>query len=328
MTTHAAKGLEFPMVFVVNMHRGSGGSLDAIRVVPPPFGRDDGVEPSVAIGEHETDADRDIEAREAEEGKRLLYVALTRARDRLYLATTLNGEGRFAPFKGGLGRALPPSLAAIVAAAHTTLDPVISWSGTSGLHRFRILRPSPQMTDAPAPASAAPDRLDDFSPLTSTAAVRIAATELAPDAPELGLLVHRAIQAGLLGREGDQHTTLDRLLRDDERAVIENVPLLVERAIAALAILRARPDVMELFSERTAVVWRRHEVPFSLRRADAAIVRGSIDCLVMRENGLIHVLGFKTGRPDPAHQLQLDVYLAAARMLFPGAPVEGHLIYV
>ena len=82
--------------------------------MPAPFGRDEAIEPSVAIGEHESDADRDLEAREAEESKRLLYVALTRARDRLYLAATLNADGRFAPGKGGLGRTLPPSLAAIV----------------------------------------------------------------------------------------------------------------------------------------------------------------------------------------------------------------------
>jgi superfamily I DNA/RNA helicase len=33
MTIHAAKGLEFPVVFVVNLSRGTGGRRHAIRVV-------------------------------------------------------------------------------------------------------------------------------------------------------------------------------------------------------------------------------------------------------------------------------------------------------
>ena len=45
-------------------------------------------EPSVTISDHESAADRDDEEKDQEETKRLLYVALTRARDRLYLAGT------------------------------------------------------------------------------------------------------------------------------------------------------------------------------------------------------------------------------------------------
>ena len=343
MTTHAAKGLEFPVVFVVNMQRGSGGSHDAIRVFPAPFGRDDRVEPSVAIGEHESDADRDFEAREAEETKRLLYVALTRARDRLYLATTLSAEGRFAPFKGGLGRALPPSLAAIIAAAGSAIDPEIAWTGASATHFVRVLHPPGQLTEVPARASDSAERMDDFSPLTSIAALRVAATDLAevpftapdaptaPVAPEAGLLVHRALEAGWLARPADATDAgaLERLLRDDERAVIEDVGGLVARGLSALARLRSRPDLIELFDEASGrVLWRRHEVPFSMRRADGTIVRGSIDCVLKCRDGRIQILEFKTGRSAPAHQRQLEIYRDAAVALFPDSPVEVRLIYV
>jgi hypothetical protein len=75
------------------------------------------------------------------------------------------------------------------------------------------------------------------------------------------------------------------------------------------------------------VVWRRFEVPFTLRRGDGTLVRGAIDCVVQRGDGSIHVFEFKTGGRQEAHGRQLDVYLEATRMLFADARVEGHLVY-
>ena len=111
MTVHAAKGLEFPVVCVVNMGRGTGGPRAPIRVTDGPTG-----EASVAIADYQSEADEDVTAREREETKRLLYVALTRGRDRLYLSAALK-RGVCRMGRGSLGEVLPAAVKAMFAPA-------------------------------------------------------------------------------------------------------------------------------------------------------------------------------------------------------------------
>jgi hypothetical protein len=141
--------------------------------------------------------------------------------------------------------------------------------------------------------------------------------------------VHRAIQAGLLAPDGTR--TVDRvgrLLRDEERLRVRDIGSLVARAMAALDRLAAIDGLADLLSPgNPEVAWCRFEVPFAMRQLDGRILRGTIDCVVCRTTGLIEVLEFKTGRPDPVHEAQVAHYVAAVQALFPGTPVSGRLVY-
>jgi len=125
MTVHASKGLEFPIVFVVNMNRGTGNSRAPIRVAPDIKG-----EPSVAIADYQSEADEDSVAKEREETKRLLYVAVTRARDRLYLSGSV-GKNGFKPTRGALGEVLPEPLRLLFSRA-AGVEPIVAWQSADG----------------------------------------------------------------------------------------------------------------------------------------------------------------------------------------------------
>jgi DNA helicase-2/ATP-dependent DNA helicase PcrA len=99
MTLHAAKGLEFPVVFILGLEHG---------LIP-----------------HER-ADRDAGRRDLEEERRLLFVGMTRARERLFLTQT-----RDRSFRGRTARTIPSEflseLECVVIDADATSVPTPRW---------------------------------------------------------------------------------------------------------------------------------------------------------------------------------------------------------
>ena len=93
----------------------------------------------LSVGDFQSEADADAKAKDREETKRLLYVALTRARDRLYLASEVK-DARWRAFGGSLGDILPPGVKARFEAASMSPAPeTTEWAAASGhVHTFRV----------------------------------------------------------------------------------------------------------------------------------------------------------------------------------------------
>ena len=105
--------------------------------------------PSVAIADYQSEADEDAAARDREETKRLLYVALTRARDRLYLSAVV-ADGVFRATRGSLGEVLPPDVKDLFVQAAAAEHGVVNWRSAGG--RVHELFVPPTLTPtAPSP---------------------------------------------------------------------------------------------------------------------------------------------------------------------------------
>ncbi len=288
MTVHAAKGLEFPVVFLVELARGAGGPPPPVRVVAD---RGDG-EPSVSVAPFRSAADRDRRDRELEESKRLLYVAATRARDRLYLSATLTG-GAIQPGAGSLAAVMPPALLTELAAGAATAAPFRSaadrdrrdreleeskrlpyvaatrarerlwatWTGPSGrAHRFAVVGPEAKAVCFRPPGAAAPADPDRFGPWRpAVGPPRVAVTALADGGAVAGGSGRSRGVDRVVGR------LVHRLLRDDGEGVgrVAGDAEPADRAVTAMEREeRARADHRAL-AEEAAGVYRR-----AVRRPD------------------------------------------------------------
>jgi ATP-dependent helicase/nuclease subunit A len=354
MTVHASKGLEFPIVFVVNIGRGVNRRRSPVRVHLSGDDDDRG-SASVSIENFLSEEDTLEPELEREETKRLLYVALTRARDRLYLSAAAR-EGAVKMGPQSLGQSLPLSLQQQIQGVAALADGErLAWTGRSAAHVIRVARPARESPAAGslagmagaagsgqqvASAGSGTDRPARLEPAVPRAAVTdlAASDEPAPldsarteDDVEpaggrlVGRLVHRLLARFPPGRAVDEATvlaTVQALVTDEERAQVPELDAAIARAVALHRRLASRPDVRALFAEGTAAF----EVPVSLVQ-DGRVLRGTIDCLIRRPDGALLVIEVKTGPPRPEHQRQLDAYLGAIQALGPAIRATGCLVH-
>jgi ATP-dependent helicase/nuclease subunit A len=347
MTIHASKGLEFPIVFLVNLARGASGPPHPVRVIV------DGNMESVTVGRFATEMEDAAGERDRHETRRLLYVAMTRARDRLYLSSSLK-DGKLAPGRGSLADVLPESIGPLFARAAGALEGVgtLAWRGASGTSfEFRLCVPpaDANIANAALQSRAAEPARDLLGPQLhghEPSRTSVTGWVLQDDLNDLGggsssdrvrgALIHRLLHRFGLGSElgesriddgdGLLASALD-LLTPEERASAPDVESLVRSAVQAWRRLIARPEVAHALGSGE----RFHEVPFSYAVTDSqppAILRGAIDCLIRRNDGSILVVELKTGCPHGSHERQLDLYVRAVQASHPGVAVARMLVYL
>ncbi|HEX9309047.1 MAG TPA: UvrD-helicase domain-containing protein [Anaeromyxobacter sp.] len=370
LSVHQAKGLEWPIVLVPDL--GAAARADTRRALLDADGRLCAQLYDAAREEHvETAAMRS--AREAErraaaaESRRLLYVALTRARDRL----VLSGE----PGRGGESWR---GLVEVAAEARPDLVLRVPASEAATRAAAPALPAAAPAAQPRQPLLAAP-RLAPPAPL---AAVRVAVTDLAeyarcPRRHHLGRFLRIPEPTGLRGGAHDdpgrataRGTLAHAMLAESDLAA----PPLERRAQLQAAAARrgydpASAGIRRILAEvarfadseggRALAVAAREgrlsrEVPFLLRvdggplalgeglpraeprsngGAPAAYLVGAIDALVAGRRGEgVVVVDYKYAAPRPGaaerYRLQLLAYTLAARRAFPGVRVRARLQFL
>ncbi len=338
MTVHGSKGLQSPVLILADAcadpdRSGGGTAMTALALAEegpavPVFRprKEELAEPLASQV-----AAQDV--REREEHWRLLYVALTRAEERLYIGGALTLRDRDGAPAASWHRAVETALTGL----GEDWGKSARWGRDMTLGDAPVPRAAveaqraaivalPEWASRSAPVEARPPR-----PLAPSA---IGADDAAdpPPGPELraaaarGRLLHRLFErlpgvapaerraranAWLAGAAGITDPAARAALVDDACRVIDD------------------PEFPDLFSPAALA-----EAPIAAVIADGIVVAGTVDRLLVTDAAVL-VVDFKTGRRaparvgdiPPAHLRQMAAYRAALRVVFPDRPVRAALLY-
>jgi ATP-dependent helicase/nuclease subunit A len=357
LSVHQAKGLEWPIVFVPDL--GATPPRDARRALRDPSGALAAVFLDAAADAHHptlaVEAARD-EARRAgaAESRRLLYVALTRARDRLVLSGEVGRGG------GDTWRALVE--AGLAARPDLALRVPLAEAGTFSVGPPASAEAGAPPEELPPAAAQAAGRGLRLAP-APLPAVRVAVTELAEHARcprRVFLARHLGIPepgrgGGPAQDDPDRATARGTLAHAMIAEVDLGAPPLERRAQLAAAATRRGYDpqakgVRQILIDVTRFLESeggrrlaraarsgalRREVPFLLRiegdGAPSCYLVGAVDALV-EERREVAVIDFKyaMARPGAAdrYRLQLLAYSLAAARALPGRRVTASLQFL
>lgn len=347
MTAHKAKGLEANIVFLLDAHRtAQTNQIGALLTVA---GADGGDAPALALGEARNNSTLAATREKAkrlvrDEYRRLLYVAATRAKDRLYICG--HESGRADPRQ-------PPAASkswhALAEDAFDELGDVVADGGARFEGRARRLA-SPQ-TIAPKPQpvrEAQPQAVSDDACLYRATAREARPRRLSPSAlvahrdndpaysPSRGAghflrgrILHRLLELLPEVRPADRRAAADRLLAhhagnfsdDDLAKMREEVFLVLEDP--AFAGVFAPGGLAE------AAIGGRPK-----GAGKDFLLSGQIDRLAILEDRIL-VVDYKTNRPPPrrvedtpsGYLAQMAAYRGLLQEIYPGRKIETAILW-
>lgn len=339
MTVHGAKGLEAPVVILPDTTMKAKAQGPTLMPVPLADGTEGWLMcPGSAREDCPASADARAarEARVGDESLRLLYVALTRARDRVIVM----GRGsKRAPEPGDWWSVIEETFDRLGDQVRTLDD---------GVRRFGV---DPQVLEAGVAVAPERPQAPDWARRDPArdATARFASPSQMQEQKRIPAPSPLAREAGAgagLGRfrRGDLiHRLLERLpdiapadrpdaarrmlarerdLSDDQRAEM------IDAAFAVLDDARFAPVFGPGSRAEVALTGTSPELP------SGVAISGRIDRLVVTPEQVL-VVDFKSNRPapdrieeaDPAYVLQTAVYVAVLRRLYPDRPVEAALVW-
>ena len=342
MTVHGSKGLQAPIVFLPD-------TLQVPTQRPPLLWTDDQKDGQFLLWSPRTRFVEPVSraaidqavVRRDQEYRRLLYVAMTRAEDRLYIC---GWKTRNKPPAGNWYDLIADSLSNFGEAAHVDLTDFsdLGWQGEGR----RVINPqtkSPQKSDAgsdyvpttgslpdwvlkPSPPEDVPPRpLTPSRPDEDEPALRSPQGSDAGAGFRRGLLVHRLLQIlpemAPETRVRAAERFLARRVHDLEQADQDAL------AAEVLAVL-GNPDFADLFGP-----YSRAEVPIVGRIGDY-VVAGQVDRLCVTSEA-VQIVDYKTNRPPPRdsrdvatiYLRQMAAYRAVLQEIYPLLTIHCALLW-
>jgi ATP-dependent helicase/nuclease subunit A len=337
MTAHGAKGLEAPIVFLPDTTM-RAADLGGPLITDPEGGflwaprkADDGPASTRARAARQKACDQ--------ESLRLLYVALTRARDRLIIA----GIKTTKPDVGAPTLRYERSWYDYVARGFAA-SPARQIGGGEGLRIGADPVPALVRPDAVAPSAPAPAWIAHpapaAGPLMAWRSPSKAVESAGPPAPSpletvsglgrwrRGDIIHRLLQI-LPDIEPARRTDVAaRLLAAEPDLSAAQRGEMANAALAVLADAVFAPVFGPGSRAEVAIAGGSPRLPSTLR------VSGRMDRLVVERDRVL-VVDFKTNRPaprriedcEPAYITQMAIYAAVLAEVFPGRAIEAALVW-
>jgi len=345
MTVHGAKGLEAPVVIMADTTT-SPSDTQRLRLIHLPQGN--GGKVVVWAGRKADDPPCVTEARNAmleeteHEYRRLLYVAMTRAADRLIVAGCMPGNRNsvrenswYDLIKKGLansGLAFQeiPAGDGLVKSYRRAEDATPETAGA--LDAAASTRPSlPQWLHTPAAPEQIIDRrlrpsdpgTDEGKPFRSGESLALRARAL-----QRGTLVHRLLQSlPDVATDRRRDAALKYLARNADGWTGADRQALAEMVLTLIGDARFAPVFGPGSRAEVSIVGR-------LERPGRPLISGQIDRLVVSESEVL-IVDFKTNHAPPrlpaeapsAYVRQLALYRAVLGKLYPQRPVRAALLW-